>query len=72
MMLSHNRVALAAAFVAGLALAACGRHEGPAEQAGKRLDRAVQEAGEAVGKAVEATGKAVEKTGEKIQDSVKK
>lgn len=43
------------------ALAACKKEEGPAERAGRDIDKAVQEA-----------GKQIEKTGEKLQDAAKK
>jgi hypothetical protein len=53
--------------IAGLAacvliagLSACEKKEGPAERAGKQLD-----------KAVESTGQQIEKAGEKIQDAAK-
>lgn len=42
------------------ALSGCQKQEGPAERAGKALD-----------KAVEDTGKQIEKAGEKIQDAAK-
>ena len=42
-------------------LAACEKKEGPAERAGKQVD-----------KAVESAGKQIEKAGEKIQDAAKK
>ncbi len=41
-------------------LSACQKEEGPAERAGKSMD-----------KAVESAGKQIEKTGEKIQDAAK-
>ena len=41
-------------------LSACEKQEGPAERAGKQVD-----------KAVESVGKQVEKAGEKIQDAAK-
>lgn len=43
------------------ALGACKKEEGPAERAGKEIDKAVQEA-----------GKQIEKAGEKLQDAAKK
>jgi hypothetical protein len=42
------------------ALPGCQKHEGPAEQAGKKVDDAV-----------EKTGQQVEKVGENIQDAAK-
>ena len=54
-------------FCAGLAmsilivgLSACGKKEGPAERAGKQID-----------KAVESAGQQIEKAGQKIQDEAK-
>ena len=43
-----------------LGVSACERNEGPAERAGKKLD-----------KAVENTGQQIEKAGQKIQDVAK-
>lgn len=43
------------------ALGACKKEEGPAERAGKEIDKAVQEA-----------GKQIEKVGEKLQDAARK
>ena len=45
--------------VAGLS--ACEKKEGPAEKAGKQID-----------KSIESAGKQLEKAGDKIQDAVKK
>lgn len=42
-------------------LGACRKEEGPAERAGKEIDKAVQEA-----------GKQIEKAGEKLQDATRK
>jgi len=43
-----------------VALSACQKQEGPAEQAGKSVDKAVEKAGQQI-----------EKAGEKIQDATK-
>ncbi len=43
-----------------LALSGCQKHEGPAESAGKEIDKAAQKAGEKI-----------EKAGDKIQDAAK-
>jgi len=43
-----------------LALVGCQKHEGPAETAGKEIDKAVQK-----------TGEQIEKAGDKIQDAAK-
>jgi hypothetical protein len=42
-------------------LSACEKKEGPAERAGKQID-----------KSIESAGKQIEKAGEKIQDAAKK
>jgi hypothetical protein len=48
-------------FAMGLLITAlCGCHEGPAEHAGKEID-----------KAVEKTGQQIEKAGDKIEDAAK-
>lgn len=62
--------ALALAF-AGAGLGGCQKEEGPAERAGKQLDKAVDSAGKQVDKAVDSAGKQVEKAGEKIQDAAR-
>lgn len=61
MMKARNsiHVALAIGILAGV-LSACEKKEGPAERAGKQVD-----------KALESAGKQVEKAGEKIQDAAK-
>ncbi len=56
-----RKVAVAAISSALVAvLAGCPRHEGPAEQAGKAVDRAVDK-----------TGKQMEKMGEQVRDAAK-
>ncbi len=49
-----------AAGVLAAALSGCQKQEGPAERAGKAMDKATENA-----------GKQIEKAGEKIQDAVK-
>jgi hypothetical protein len=57
----HNSIALGlAASVLILGLSACEKKEGPAERAGKQVDKAVQ-----------STGQQIEKVGEQIQDAAK-
>ena len=57
-----NRIAAAMASIALIvAVGGCQKQEGPAERAGKQVD-----------KAVEKTGQQIEKAGEKIQDAAKK
>ena len=52
--------AMLAAFVLTAGLSACEKKEGPAERAGKEVD-----------KAVDTAGKKIEEAGEKIQDAAK-
>ena len=47
-----------------LGLAGC-QQEGPAEKAGKKVDKAAEKAGEKIDKAVEKTGKAIEEQGKR-------
>ena len=65
-----------------LCLNACGKPEGPAEKAGKEVDKAMQNAGEKVDKAMQSTGQEVDKAvqsagqkieqvGEKVQETAK-
>jgi len=57
-----NRIAAAIGSIALIvAVSGCQKQEGPAERAGKQVD-----------KAVEKTGQQIEKAGEKIQDAAKK
>lgn len=49
------------------AVAGC-EQEGPAEEAGKGFDEAMEEAGDKVEEAVDETGEAIEETGEAIED----
>lgn len=51
------------------ALFGCQRQEGPAEQAGKEVDQAMERTGEKVDSATEKLGEQIETTGEKIQDA---
>lgn len=57
------------ALVAGLS--GCKKKEGPAERAGKEIDKAVDKTGEEINKAVGKAGEKVEKAGEKMQDAAK-
>ena len=54
------------------ALSGCQKQEGPAEKAGKEIDKAAEQAGEKVDKAGEKLGEKVEKAGEKIQDAARR
>lgn len=77
--MSIYRALLAVAFIGVLtfSLSACER-EGPAERAGKKIDKAVEESGEAIDKAgdkakeaVEEAGKAIDKAGDKAKEATK-
>ena len=61
-MMKLEQIASAALVVGALlgALSGCQKQEGPAERAGKEVD-----------KAVEKTGQQIEKAGEKIQDAAR-
>jgi hypothetical protein len=59
MMRSSVYITVAAAILV-LGLSACEKKEGPAERAGKELD-----------KSIESVGKQLEKAGDKIQDAAK-
>jgi hypothetical protein len=55
-----------------MALSGCQKQEGPAEKAGKQIDKAAEQAGEKIDKAGQKLGEEVEKAGEKIQDAAKR
>lgn len=45
--------------------------EGPAEQAGKKIDQSMAKAGEEVGKALESAGEAVKQAGQEVKKETK-
>jgi hypothetical protein len=53
------------------ALSGCEKEEGPAEQAGEEIDKAMQEAGEQADKTMDKIGEQIEQTGEDIQEAAK-
>jgi hypothetical protein len=53
------------------ALSGCQKQEGPAEHAGKDVDKAVEQTGKDVDKAAEKVGEKMEKAGDNIQDAAK-
>jgi hypothetical protein len=57
------------ALVAGLF--GCQKKEGPAERAGKEIDKAVEKTDQQINKAVGKAGEKIEKAGEKMQDAAK-
>src|SRR5512143_3414705 len=70
-MTSIQRFHLPAVLFAALLLAACGRQEGPAERAGKKIDQAVQEAGKSVDAALAAASAAAATAGHKVEAGAK-
>ena len=55
-----------------LALSGCQKQEGPAEKAGKEIDKAAETAGEKVDKAGQKLGQEIEKAGQNLQDAAKR
>ncbi len=51
-------------------LASCAEHNGPAERAGRSVDKAANKTAKAVGNAMKKTGEALEKAGEKVKKKV--
>ena len=63
---------VAACAVCFLAMTACTQESaGPAEQAGKKIDKAVEETKAEVGEAVEHTADKLEEAGETLRESTK-
>jgi hypothetical protein len=56
--------------VAGMS--GCKKKEGPAERAGREIDKAAEKTGQGIGNAVDKAGEKMEQAGEKIKDAVKK
>jgi hypothetical protein len=56
--------------VAGLS--GCKKKEGPAERAGKEIDKAAEKTGQGIGNVVNKAGEKMEQAGDKIKDAVKK
>jgi hypothetical protein len=56
----NGMIAVLAAGTLTIGIAACERHEGPAERAGKEID-----------KAMEKTGQQIEKAGDAIQETAR-
>ena len=52
-------------------LSGCKKKEGPAERAGKEIDKSVEKTGQEINKVVDKAGQKVEKAGEKMQDAAK-
>jgi hypothetical protein len=58
------------ALIVALGVGGCEK-EGPAEKAGKEIDKTVEKAGEKIDKAMEKTGEKVEEAGDKVKDATK-
>ena len=67
--------ALLAMMVSGVFAVACGGNkapaDGPAENAGEKVDSAAEDAKEGVEKATEKTGEAIEDGGDKVKSTTK-
>lgn len=72
-MIKISRSVIAALAMGALVavLAGCQKKEGPAEKAGKEIDKAAETTGQKIDKAVEKSGEKMEQAGDKIKDSVK-
>jgi vacuolar-type H+-ATPase subunit H len=57
------------ALVAGLS--GCQKKEGPAERAGKEIDKALEKTDQQIDKSINKAGEKMEKAGEKMQDKAK-
>jgi hypothetical protein len=70
-----SHLMFAALLVAGVTLTGCQKADnegkGPAEVAGKQIDKAAVEAGKELKEAAAATGKAMENAGAKMQEKAK-
>lgn len=53
------------------ALSGCEKEEGPAEHAGKEIDKAMEDAGEQADKTLDQIGEQIEQTGEDIQEETR-
>ena len=49
----------------------CQKKEGPAERAGKEIDKAAEKTGQQIEKATDKAGEKIEKAGENVKDAVK-
>lgn len=54
-----------------VALTGCQKKEGPAERAGKEMDKAAEKAGKQLEKAADKVGEKIEEAGGKIRDAAK-
>jgi hypothetical protein len=65
-------LAIAAVLVAPTGCKKTDEGEGSAEQAGKKIDKALERAGQETGKLMERAGEAMQKAGENLQDKSSK
>lgn len=69
MMWHTKRAALSGALIAALLMiAGCDSDQGPAEQAGEKIDETAEEAKDSVEDAVESAGDAVEEGADKVEE----
>lgn len=59
---------IAAFILSANLLTGCESNEGPAEEAGKKIDNMVEDAGEKIDTAVEETGEKIEEAGDEVRD----
>jgi hypothetical protein len=69
----RNRCLIFAAALLALSLAACEKKdgEGPAERAGKQVDKAVEQAGQTIDKAAESAKEGAKQLVDKTKDAAK-
>lgn len=70
-----NKLLILVIAVVMVASAGCKRSEdgeGSAEQAGRKIDNALEKAGQETGKLMERVGESMQKAGENMQDNSKK
>ena len=71
MKLKKTMFSLIAVSILAGTLQGCQKAEGPAEHAGKEIDKATETAGKEIDKAAETAGQKIEQAGEAIQDAAK-
>lgn len=72
--MTKNGRNIVAALMLGVLLAGvsgCKKNDGPMEQTGRGIDKAVEKTGQQINKAIDKTGDKVEQAGEKMKESVK-
>ena len=68
---TRTAVATAAVTLLLSTLLACQKQDGPAEHAGKEIDKAVDTAGQKIDQAVDKAGKKIEEAGTRLQEAAK-